>query len=107
MGVGNENGFFFNHNWWEYNFEIEINEKIEGGERGEQTKIFAISKTIAHWLYTICTMGPMSLCSRIIIFMQFICKSLHTLEISCEISFFGESEQSICHCTLVKFVGCK
>ena len=49
MGVGNENSFFLNHNWWECNFEIEINEKIEGGEHGKQTKIFAISKTIAHW----------------------------------------------------------
>ena len=71
MGVGNENGFF-NHNWCECNFEIEINEKIEGGEHGEQTKIFAISKTIAHWWYTVHIMGPMSFCSRIIIFMQFM-----------------------------------
>ena len=63
MGVGNEKGFFFNHNWWVYNFEIEViekNEKIEGGEHGEQTRIFAISETIADWWYTVHTMGPMS-----------------------------------------------
>ena len=75
MGVGNENDFVFDHNWWVYNFEIEvieINEKIEGGEHGEQTKIFAISKTIAHWWYTVHTMGPISFCSRIIIFMQLV-----------------------------------
>ena len=33
----------------EDNFEIEINEKNEGSEHVEQTKIFAISKTIAQF----------------------------------------------------------
>ena len=46
MGVGNENGFFFNHNWWVYNFEIEINEKIEGGEHGVQTKSLPFLKQL-------------------------------------------------------------